>query len=345
MNRYFWMILATLVIVAFQVKSQNEKKVTVGCIGFYNVENLYDTVNQENNDEEFLPEGKNKWTGKRYKEKLNRMSDVISQLGTEITPDGIAILGMSEIENKSVLEDLVKTEKLKGRKYQIVHYDSPDVRGVDVALIYQPKYFKVLSSKSYRLKVADKPDFKTRDQLLVSGIFDGDTLHVIVNHWPSRRGGEKRSRPLRNAAADLTRSISDSIMKINKNAKIIIMGDLNDDPINESVKLHLKAVKSKEEMTDGTLFNPMESLFKQGVGSLAYRDNWNLFDQLVLSPGLVNKSDKGYSFHKAVVFNKKFLMQSSGQYAGYPLRTYVGSTYQGGYSDHFPVYIFIAKEL
>lgn len=337
---------AFLFVMTIAVFSQTEKNYRVGCIGFYNLENLFDTIDTPDvNDLEFTPTGEKKWNSPKYFEKLDNMASVISQIGTDVTPDGVAILGISEIENKSVVVDLIKREKLKGRNYNIVHYDSPDKRGVDVGLIYQPKYFKLTNSASYTLKIAGMDDFFSRDQLLVSGEFDGQLIHIIVNHWPSRRGGEKRSRPLRIAAADLTRSIADSILALDKNAKIIIMGDLNDDPINESVKKHLRTVKEKTEVVDSVFYNPMENLHKKGIGSLAYRDAWNLFDQIIVSPGLVNDKNKGYVFHKAVIFNKKFLLQTDGQYKGYPLRTYVGNTYMGGYSDHFPTYILIVKEI
>ncbi|MBN2683268.1 MAG: endonuclease/exonuclease/phosphatase family protein [Bacteroidales bacterium] len=346
MKRTIIITIALIFTISLNSTAQNEKNFRIGCIGFYNLENLFDTLDTEDvRDTEFTPLGDKKWNSAKYYEKLDNMANVISQIGTDLTPDGVAILGISEIENRTVVEDLVKQEKLKGRKYEIVHYDSPDKRGVDVGLIFQPKYFKLKNSASYTLKIEGMDDFYTRDQLLVSGEFDGEMIHVIVNHWPSRRGGEKRSRPLRNAAADLTKSICDSILNLDKNAKIIIMGDLNDDPNNESVKLHLKTVSEKEEVKEGVFYNTMEGLFKKGVGSLAYRDAWNLFDQIIISPGLVKDENNGYIFHKSFVFNKKFLMQAEGQYKGYPLRTYVGSTYKGGYSDHFPTYIFIVKEI
>lgn len=327
---------------------ENQKKeYHIASIAFYNLENLFDTINQKSvRDEDFTPEGLNRWNAERYKQKLENMSKVIAQIGDENIPiNGPAIIGLSELENRSVLEDLIKHPNLKDRNYQIVHYDSPDRRGIDVALIYKPELFKVLNTKSVRLNIEGRDNFYTRDQLVVSGIFDTDTLHLIVNHWPSRSGGEKRSRPLRNAAAKLSRSIADSIFAISPKAKIIIMGDLNDDPTNKSLTQFLKAKSSPEDLKNDTdLYNPMYALYKKGIGSLAYRDSWNLFDQLIISKNLVDDKSS-YHFYAAKVFNKRFLLQKEGRYKGYPNRTFAGGVYnKDGYSDHFPVYIYIVKE-
>ncbi|MBN2174105.1 MAG: endonuclease/exonuclease/phosphatase family protein [Bacteroidales bacterium] len=325
---------------------QEEKTFKIACIGFYNLENLFDTVLDADlyNNVEFTPEGPNQWTSARYHEKLNHMAFVISQIATDITPDGPALLGVSEIENRRVLEDLVKEESIRDRNYQIVHYDSPDARGVDVGLLYQPKYFKVTNSKSYKLNMDDSR-FKTRDQLVVSGLLDGEMIHVIVNHWPSRRGGEKNSRPKRNAAGDLSRYIVDSLLNADANAKIMVMGDLNDDPVNPSVLDHLGGKGSENKLQEKDMYNPMFKLYRDGIGSLAYRDAWNLFDQIVISQGLLGKDYNSYKFYSAKVFNKNFLKQKEGAYMGYPLRTFAGGVYLGGYSDHFPVYILLIKEI
>ncbi len=345
-KKLFQFFLITIFLFAQTLFAQNEKNYQLSCIAFYNLENLFDTINQENvRDEEFTPEGLSKWTYEKYQEKLDKLSEVISQIGTDVSPDGAAIVGVSEIENRGVLEDLVNTPKLKPFNYKIVHYDSPDKRGVDVALLYQPKYFKVTGTKSYTLKIDGMDDFYTRDQLLVSGIFNGEQFYFIVNHWPSRRGGEKRSKPLRNAAADLNRRIVDSLLVIDKNAKIIVMGDLNDNPVNESVKDHLRAKAYTENLQEGDLHNPMGKLYKKGIGSSAWRDSWSLFDQIIISQALLGDDYSDYKFYKAKVFNKKFLVQKEGRYKGYPFRTFAGGVYLNGYSDHFPVYIFIVKQV
>ena len=325
--------------------AQNYK---AGVIAFYNLENLFDTIDTHNVlDTEFTPAGSKKWTGDKYWEKISNMATVISKIGEKEGLPGPAILGVSEIENSSVLEDLVKADALKKFNFQIVHYNSPDRRGVDVALLYQPRYFRVTHTSSVPLFLYqdDGDRIFTRDQLVVSGIFDDEEMHFIVNHWPSRRGGESRSRPLRNAAAQLSRSIVDSITAINPDAKVVVMGDLNDDPMNESVKVHLKAVGTKKKLKEGDMYNTMYKLYKKGIGSLAYRDNWNLFDQIIITQPFLGDDYSSYKFRMAHVFNDKMLIQKSGKYKGYPLRTYVGDTYKGGYSDHFPVYILILKEV
>lgn len=344
MNKTIVISLTLLFAFVSSNSFSQEKKYKVSCIAFYNLENLYDTINDPNkDDEEFLPSGKNLWGSKRYWEKQKNMSEVISQFGQEHIKGGPQIVGFSEVENKNVLVDLINQPALKASNYDIVHYDSPDRRGVDVGLIYQKKRFVVTNSAQYPLRYADEKDFASRDQLLVSGLLDGEQVHVIVNHWPSRRGGESKSAPKRAAAANVCRNICDSILKIEPNAKIMIMGDFNDDPVDDSMFKILKAIGKQEKMTPGDFFNPMYKLFKDGIGSLAYKDSWNLFDQIVITPALLGDDKSTYKYLKTRVFNEKFLTQKDGNFAGYPFRTFVGETYTGGYSDHFPVYIFLTK--
>ncbi len=334
-----FLVFITLVFAGFK----NQGDVYTTCIGFYNLENLFDTLDTENvNDSEFTPDGDKKWNTAKYNEKLSHMADVISQLGVEMNPKGLAVLGVCEVENKSVLEDLVKQKEIADRNYQIVHYDSPDHRGIDVGLLYNPSLFNVTNSKSYTLHMPDIEDYATRDQLLVSGEIDGEKLHIIVCHWPSRRGGEKKSRPLRVAAAELAKSIIDSLQNEDPNAQVMLMGDLNDDPVNASLQKGLKAVGDKSMVGEKGLYNSMYDMYKKGNGTLAYRDNWNLFDQIVISKGLLK--EEGYYFYASKVFNKPFLKNPEGSFKGYPYRTFVGSSYQGGYSDHFPVYAVLVKK-
>lgn len=329
-----------LILIAFSVSAQ-EKTYKASCIAFYNVENLFDTIDDPNtNDAEYLPGGMNRWNTQRYRAKLTNMSTVIAGIGSEMVKGGPAIIGLSEIENQGVLEDLVKTPALKSIDYQIVHFDSPDRRGVDVGLLYNPAVFKLKNATSTRVKMPDQPDWFTRDQLVVSGELDGELISVIVNHWPSRGNGPE----YREAAAKLSRWLSDSVARVNKNAKIFIMGDLNDDPTDKSVAKFLGAKGKPEEVKSGDLFNPMWQLHRDGIGSLAYRDSWNLFDQIIISEPLLNESGKGWKFYKAKVYNEKFLIQKEGPYAGYPFRTFAGGAYAGGYSDHFPTYVFVIKE-
>lgn len=311
-------------------------------IAFYNVENLFDTINDPNKrDGEFTPEGRKNWNSKKYDQKLKNISRILAKLGG----DAPAVIGLCEVENKQVVEDLVKTARLKKYNYQIVHYPSPDRRGIDVSLIYRPEYFKVTSSKSYRLTDKHKPNFITRDQLLVTGNFGGDKIHFIVNHWPSRSGGQKRSAPRRFAAAKLTRSIADSLLDVNKNAKIIIMGDMNDNPNDESLTNALRASAKKPK--GKYLYNAMSPLYKKGIGSLMYRDEWYLFDQIIMSKAMVRDSKYKYRYvpKSAKVYAPELLKQREGRYKGYPFRTFGGRNYLGGFSDHFPVYVHIAKKL
>jgi hypothetical protein len=340
-----FLVVTPCILVFSQEKGKDYE---IAAIGFYNVENLFDTINTPGvRDLEYTPEGANQWNTQRYNEKLDRLSEVIAMLATEKTPDGLAVLGLAEIENKAVIQDLINTDRLAPRGYEIVHYDSPDKRGIDVGLIYQPKYFRVESSKSFTLKIEGRDNFFTRDQLLVSGDFMGERMHFMVAHWPSRRGGEKRSSPLREAAGDLARMVIDSIKHVEGDSvKIIFMGDLNDDPTNRSVKKNMRSVGDLKKLKPGDLFNPMEEFYKKGIGTLAWRDSWNLFDQLILTQAYLHDDEfSSFQFYKARVFNKPFITQPSGRFQGYPWRSFAGGQYLGGYSDHFPVYLFLIREL
>jgi len=345
-------LIRTLFVVAFFTllftgsSMAQGKQMQVAAIGFYNFENLFDTIDQPDViDEEFLPRGIKNWTGDKYWDKLSKLDEVVSKLATDLTPDGVAILGVAEIENRGVLEDFVKQKGVASRKYKIVHYDSPDRRGVDVGLLYNPKYFTPEYSIALPLVILDETGNRnyTRDVLYVRGSFAGEQLHIMVNHWPSRRGGEAATRGLRNAAADICRHVADSIQAIDPNAKIIVMGDLNDDPVNESLKKHLRAQKDIKLMKAGDFFNPFENFYLKGVGSLAYQDAWSLFDNIIISGGLAGKEAKGFHYYKAEIYNKPFMVQKSGRYKGYPMRTFDFDVYMGGYSDHFPTYIYFIK--
>lgn len=318
----------------------------VACIGFYNVENLFDTIDTPGvRDAEYTPTGANRWNTERYLEKLDRLAEVISLMGAEYTPDGPAVLGLAEVENREVVYDLTQQVRIKNRGYEIVHYDSPDKRGIDVALMYQPKYFTVESSSTHKLEIPGRDDFYSRDLLLVSGQFMGERMHFMVAHWPSRRGGEKRSSPLREVAGLQAKTIIDSITAAEgPDAKVIFMGDLNDDPVNKSVKVNMNSKGNIKKVVPGSLFNPFEELYKKGIGTLAWQDAWNLFDQIMMTPAFVLQN-KGFHYHKAVVFNKPFLMQKEGRFKGYPWRSFAGGAYLGGYSDHFPTYILLKRRI
>jgi exonuclease III len=334
---------AFLAFVGISLFSQETKEYKAGCVVFYNIENLFDTI-PGSNDKEFAPDSDKKWNTEKYFEKMETMASVIVGIGADFTGAPPAIVGLSEIENMTVLKDLVNAPSIKKYNYQIVHFDGSDYRGVDCALLYRPEFFTVTHTAMHVVRTPEDTAFRTRDQLLVSGIYDGEEMHFIILHWPSRRGGEKRSEPKRAAAADVTRHIVDSVLAINPKAKVICMGDLNDDPIDKSVKEHLNTSATKEAAVLPKLYNPMEELYKKGIGSLAYQDKWNLFDQIVMTPEFLEKDKSSYRFYQAFVYNKPFLMQKEGKFKGYPFRTYVGNTYMGGYSDHFPVYIYLIKE-
>lgn len=322
-----------------------QKEYTVACIAFYNVENLFDTIDSPDTDDfEFTPGGPNLYNSTVYYDKLRNLSKVLSEIGTEYTPDGAALIGVSEVENREVLEDLVKQPLLACRGYKIIHQNSKDGRGVDVALLYQPKYFEPDSVTYYSLpthEAGEKPRY-SRDILVTVGELLGEPVAVTVNHWPSRRGGEQTTAHLRNAAASYNRKKLDSLSNIHGVKKSIVMGDLNDDPVNDSVRKFLKANSHTERLEDDEMYNPMESFYRKGIGTTAYQDAWSLFDQIILSAALTREA--GIHFYKAGIHQPSYLTQKSGAYKGYPFRTYSNGTYAGGYSDHFPVYILLVRE-
>lgn len=344
-NSLFIAALVCLALPAFAQKGDNYK---VAAIGFYNLENLFDTLDTpDKRDEEFLPGSRLRWNTEKYVSKQANMAKVISQLATDLSPDGVAILGVSEVEDRKVLEDLVAQPALKSRDYHIIHYESPDERGIDVGLLYQPKYFEPISSRAIPVVLKNPktgiPDY-TRDVLYVAGKFDGDTIHILVNHWPSRRGGQAASAWARAVAAGVGKAVADSLKQVNPNAKILIMGDLNDDPDSKSLTDVLKARRSADNLKPDELYNPMFDLYRDGNGTLAYKDAWDLFDQMILSKGFVHKEAGGWQLYKAQVFRKPWLLQTEGAFRGYPFRTFVGDIFINGYSDHLPVFLYFLKK-
>jgi len=330
--------------------SQNKKKqYKIRTIAFYNLENLFDTINDVSKNDEASPmmELKANKT-KVYWDKINKLGSVISQIGKEKTHTSPAIIGVAEVENRAVLEDLIASKYLKKKRYGIIHYESPDKRGIDVALLYQKRYFKPVHHEAFNPNIY-RNGYKvyTRDQLLVSGYLDDELIHIIVNHWPSRSGGEAKSRPLREKAAYQNTKIIEKIRKEDENAKILIVGDFNDDPNNASFKKVLKTKSRKKDVQKGDIFNPYEEMFRRGLNTLGYRDNINLFDQILISSSLLNKRKKdfsSYKMYKAMIFNKRFLTGKRGRYKGYPKRSFSYGGYTGGYSDHYPVYMYLIKE-
>jgi hypothetical protein len=342
--------LALLIGLCFFMigNAQEKKKFKVQTIAFYNLENLFDTENDPNKFDEASPIMEMKANREEvYLKKVENMAKVISEIGYEVSKNAPVVIGVSEVENIKVLHDLVNHPYLVKKDYGIVHYDSPDARGIDVALLYQKAIFTPTTTSKHELKIYDDISRKrvyTRDQLLVTGKFDGEIIHFIVNHWPSRSGGEARSRPKRVAAAKLNKSIIDSLQSIDPYAKIFTMGDLNDDPTNSSLKDVLKAKNNIDEVELKGIYNPMENMFKKGLGSNAYRDAWSLFDQILITQPLLERDFSSYRFYKAGIFNKHYLTNKRGRYKGYPLRSFADGGFTDGFSDHFPVYVYVIKE-
>ncbi|MDH5412667.1 MAG: endonuclease [Flavobacteriaceae bacterium] len=304
-------------------------------IAFYNVENLFDIANDPKTlDDDFTPLGRNKWNIKRYNRKLDKMSTVISQIGLQESGYVPAIIGLAEVENRTVVDDLISRKHLKDHDYGIVHFNSPDERGVDVTLLYRKSIFELLHAENKTLFLKNEEgerDF-TRDVLLVRGKLKGELIHILVNHWPSRRSGTDETEVKRIKAAQLVGEIISNINAEYEEAKIIIMGDFNDDPTDVSVKEHLLS---------NDFYNPFESIFQQGRGTLNHNGEWHLFDQIIISQNFMKKPP--FIFNEASIFDKNFLKEWKGKRKGNPFRTYIGKWHQGGYSDHLPVYMQLKK--
>jgi len=343
-------ILGILIVISINSIAQEKRNFKIHTIAFYNVENLFDTINDVNKNDEASPIMEIKFNRSEiYNKKVNNMARVIADIGTDLVKKSPSIVGLCEVENRNVIEDLLKDKSLKDKNYEIIHYDSPDERGIDVAMIYNEDVFKITSTKSHELIIYDNKSSKrnyTRDQLVVSGLLEGELIHLIVNHWPSRSGGEERSRAGRMAAAELNKKIIDSLQGKYKDAKIITMGDFNDDPHDDSMKKILNAKKHIKDVKENGIYNPMETILSdQGIGTNAYRDVWQLFDQILVSKPFLDKNYDNYQFYKAGVFNKSYLINKSGRYKGYPFRSFSWGSFTGGYSDHLPPYIYLIKEI
>ncbi|WP_411766309.1 endonuclease/exonuclease/phosphatase family protein [Winogradskyella sp. A3E31] len=342
-------IIFTLFFV-FSATAQEKKRFKIHTVAFYNLENLFDTVDDTTKFDEASPIMEmNADREAVYAKKVKNMARVIADIGTDIARNSPAVLGVCEIENRKVLEDLVNDPLLVGKDYGIIQFEGPDRRSIDVALLYQKALFQPISSSSHELKIFDDFSRKrvyTRDQLLVSGKLDGELIHIIVNHWPSRSGGEARSRPKRVGAAKLTKKLMDSLQAIDPYAKIFTMGDLNDDPTNDSVKKVLNAKKEKEDVELKGIYNPFEKMFvEKGYGTTAYRDAWSLFDQIMVTKPLIEDDYSSFRMWKAGIFNKQYLVNKRGRYKGYPFRSFADGGFTDGFSDHFPVYVYLIKEV
>lgn len=331
---YFGLFIGLWINLPNNGEAQGKRGLT---LAFYNVENLYDTIDDPQvDDDEFLPAAKSAWNAQRYQQKLKNLSTVIDSIG-----GGPSILGLCEVENRVVLEDLIGTERLRRKNYGIVHENSPDKRGIDVALLYRKKVFVPLFHKMIRVAKDDDPEFITRDIMLVKGLLRKKPMYIFINHWPSRRGGEELSEGKRLSASRAARFSVDSILKSNPNAAIVLMGDFNDEPGDSSIAKVLGA-SSMVDQNEGPLFNTMASLKARGDGSHSFSNKWHMLDQIIISKYLI-LSKKGIRFRQesSSVFRPSWLQDKNPKYQGSPFRTYAGTKYLGGYSDHFPVFCIL----
>ncbi|WP_313269251.1 endonuclease/exonuclease/phosphatase family protein [Epilithonimonas vandammei] len=320
--------------------------------GVWNDESLAGkkVVRMQGGSEEFTPKSGKNYTYKIYKQKLENEAKVISEMGRAYTGTAPVVVGLIEVENRQVVEDLVKEPALAKYDYGVVHYNSYDYRGIDVAFIYQKRRFTPSKSWKKEVKVfGDNGNREyTRDILVLTGFLDNEKVAFFLNHWPSRRGGEAASLPKRNAAAAILKKEMDSVKSLDPSTKLFAMGDFNDDPISPSLKNYLKAVGNPKDLNEENHYlNLMYPLYKKGVASLAYQDAPNLFDQIIVSSNLYspnNELRKDYSVFKAEVFAPAYLVNKEGNYKGYPFRSWNGDQFTGGYSDHFPAFVVLQKE-
>ena len=362
-------VLLYAALIGF-AQNNGEKRYAMYGVGFYNLENLFDTLHDAGkNDFEYLPDGANAWSGMKYRAKLKNMSTVLGEMCTDKLKNGPAFIGLSEVENRSVVEDLLKQPALAGRNYRVVHIEGPDRRGVDCAAIYNPKYFELDTCMLvyYYYLDPNQPEVDlsfyvdenkrvvpyqelrgdtshvTRGFLVVSGKLVGEKTHFIVNHWPSRfAGSEARER-----AGYQVYHLKEALLEQDPGAHTIIMGDMHDDPKNKSMSEQLKCKHDiKEVKSAHDLYNPWwDMLYKKGQGTLSYQGSWNLFDQIVFSGDLIGDDRSTLKFLRNEVFLREYLFQREGRYKGSPFRTHAGGVWLNGYSDHLPTYIYLVKEV
>ena len=346
MKKYILLIAIALIVCARGLAQ--EKKYSVYAIGFYNLENLFDTCHDNGkNDYEYLPTGSMKWNGLKYSNKLRNMARVLADMGTDMLPKvGCTIIGVSEVENSKVLTDLVAQEPLAQRGYEFCHVEGPDRRGIDCAMLYNPKLFSVTDVKLVPFAMREEKDssYYTRGFLTVSGTLAGERMAVIVNHLPSRFNASY----YREIGAEQIKAIKDSLLRDDPQTKVIVMGDMNDDPTNRSMSVVLQAKREIKDVGDDDMYNPWWNVLRSGSGTLFYDGSWNLFDQIILSPNLLCRDGKkDYStlkYFKHQIFKRDYLFQQEGRYKGYPKRTHAGGMWLNGFSDHLPVVIYLIKE-
>lgn len=340
MKKYF---LALIVLgLSTPLFSQTEIKI----MG-YNVENLFDIYPDSiTNDKEYAPGGYRGWNYERYNTKLTNIAKVVAAAGEWDLP---TLIGLCEIENRRVLDDLTQKTGLRNLNYQIVQYESLDARGIDVALLYRPDNFKLINSRPIRIQLPNTTS-TTRDILYASGsLSNGDTLHVFMNHFPSRMGGELESEERRNAVAGYLRAAVDSLHRVANNPKIVILGDFNDMPDNSSMieVLGAKPLPKKDsEVLDKGLYNLTYKFHEAGTsGSYFFQGKWDMLDQIIVSGSLLNGKSKSRVDEPSVrIFSADWLLEDDKYSGKRPSRTYIGMKYNGGYSDHLPVLVNIILE-
>lgn len=346
MKRYF---LSLFLLLSVFLSLTAQKKYSVYAVGFYNLENLFDTCHDEGkNDYEFLPSGSYHWNELKYSHKLRNMARALSDMGTDVLPNvGCSFIGVSEVENSKVLDDLVSRPELKARNFQYAHIEGPDRRGIDCALLYNPKFFRVTGCKLFPYVPALLKDsaYKTRGYFAVNGVLANEKVTVIVCHWPSRYA----TSFYRETAGEQVKALKDSLLGADPDRKVFVMGDMNDDPTNKSMVEKLSAKGEANQVGEGDMYNPWyDTLVKKGQGTLMYKGSWNLFDQIVMSPNLLSRGGKRdlrtLKYWKHAVQRMPYLFQTEGKYKGSPKRTTAGGVWLDGYSDHLPVCVYLVKE-
>lgn len=337
MTKHYLIALIILATTAFSARAQKQL-----FVGFYNQENLFDTIDDPHkNDNEFLPLGKYSWNSEKYTNKINHMAKVIGSMNDG---NGADVLGMCEVENDVVLKDLTSDPQLKKMNYGFVHFEGPDERSIDNALLYQSKKLAVVAAVAYPIIFQENPNSKTRDILMVK-LMDKKSktaFVVLVNHFPSRLGGETESAPKRNNAATILRGIYDSISKADPTLPVMMVGDFNDYPTNESMSKVLNAKRDSSELKSNDLFNAMYKLNEQKLGSHYYNGEWGTLDQIIMSNNMVNCTGKiCYKASSVTIYKQEWMLSAEGKYKGSPLRTFGGIKYLNGYSDHLPVYVIL----
>lgn len=338
-------LLFTFVLFASAIFGQNKQADKDSAaqsfrLMFYNVENYFDIKDDSlTNDEEFTPNGIRNWNYKRFLEKRNHIYKTIMAVGSWEPP---ALIGLVEVENRFVLNQLVYKTPFAKYDYRIIHEESPDRRGIDVTLLFNPKIIQVLNHELIRINFPFAPDVKTRDILYVKALaFKQDTLHIFVNHWPSRYGGELASEPKRLYVAQQLANKIDELKKKDLNAAIVVMGDFNDYPSNKSMKEVLNAGKDPDTCRLINLM-PMEN---KAIGTNKFKGEWGILDQILVSPVLFLRDKSIFVIGEAQIFNADFLLEKDEQFLGnMPFRTYKGMKYHKGFSDHLPIYVDFAKK-